>query len=623
MNLTRWKSPPQYTGDNVADFRYPVLKSQKTGIRLVKLQPGVGNKAISIDLVESFVTGTGRTPYDALSYTWGGGTRDKNIFCNGKRLPVTRTLWEALNRFRSPNEEVTLWIDQICICQGRVKERNAQVEMMGDIFKSARKVTVWLGDDYDDSRAGMQLAQQLVYIALYQQISGLTPADLETHGLPKRGHRRWKALALILRRPWFWRTWIVQEVVLNPNVELVLGSNCLTWEELEKVVALLDGPLPRVWHLDQAMNALELPFSRINRIRLRHQRQIYTPTTPIQLDNNLVSEPESIDTEDSDNDSPDLLDLLLMSRDLGATDPRDKIYALLGLGKHEIYPDYSMSPESVFAEFALQTIGLVTSMAARRDAASLGLSSQDREVRRAMIILSCAGRMNQGLDWTTNLQSRPLIFGIGQRFSAGGSRLGLFDWQPDSGLQLCGKLFDTIYDVGTVKLDHESSNSPGTSHKLITKWWLETKRIAATRVATSPGSTTYTDAFEALRRRLFLCKHGYYIGENTSQSPRRRGSVLDEADLASNPGHNALQTLTLGPTRGRNMFVTGTGWLGLAPHGTQQGDVIFVVVGADVPFVLRQCGEAYEIIGEAYVEGIMHGEAMGMDWLGVEDIMIG
>ena len=78
---------------------------------------------------------------------------------------------------------------------------------MGKIFKGARKVIVWLGEDYDDSKAGMQLATQLLSIARYQPISGIGPADLETHGLPRRGHKRWTALSAILRRPWFWRTW--------------------------------------------------------------------------------------------------------------------------------------------------------------------------------------------------------------------------------------------------------------------------------------------------------------------------------------------------------------------------------------------------------------------------------
>jgi hypothetical protein len=626
-NLTRWKSPPHHSGDTVLGFRYPTLRNTKTGIRLAHVQPGSGTKAITIDLVEDYVTGSDRTPYDALSYTWGEGARDKQVFVNGKRLSVTKTLWEALNRFRRPDKVVTLWVDWICVCQERTRERNAQVEMMGEIFKAARKVVVWLGDDYDDSRAGMQLAKQLLHIAIYQPPGGLTPANLELHGLPKRGHKRWKALSLILRRPWFWRTWVVQEVALNDNVELVLGSLTFSWDELELIVCLLEGQLPQAWHLDQAVTALELPFSRINRIRQRHQRSMKAATDPSPEQN---EDPDLKQMTDHDSE-PDLLDLLFMSRHLGATDPRDKIYALLGLGKHDISPDYSMSPHSVYTDFALQMIGLVTNEAARRATLGLEMTSHDLGVRRAMVMISCAGRHNQRLsrelpswvpDWSVDLQARPLIFGVGRHFSAGGSRLGLFDWHPDCGLQLCGKIFDTVYQVGKVKLDHSESavDSPAGSHVAIAKWWTEAQAVALTRIVKSPGSTMHVDAFDGLRRALKLCKHGYYTG-GEQHSNQHHSSFLDGFEPLE-PEHSATRTLVLGPTRGRVMFVSSTGWLGLAPHGTREGDVVFVAVGADVPYVLRACEDGYELIGECYVQGIMDGEAMEMDWIAVSDVMV-
>ncbi len=360
-----------------------------------------------------------------------------------------------------------------------------------------------------------------------------------------------------------------------------------------------------------------------------HQRLIATPITPVQLDTrfneHIYEEPESIVDDDDD---PQLLDLLLMSRGLGATDPRDKVYALLGLGKHDISPDYSMSPESVFTDFALQTIGVVTEMQGRRKAASLEMSSHFREVRRAMILFSCAGRHNQKLnlpswvpDWTVNLSCRPLIFGLSHRYAAGGDRLGMFDWQPDFGLLLCGKLLDSIQDIGSVHLDHHPDLPNTNTHGLIKEWWQEARQIAFTRIARSPGSTMNVDAFEAMRRDLSICKHGYYI---TSAQKGRRNSLLDEVDISDDTFHSASQTLTLGPTRGRVFFASSTGFVGLAPYGTRQGDLIFVVLGADVPFILRplEDDEGYELIGEAYVQGVMNGETISLDMLPVQDVMI-
>ena len=414
---------------------------------------------------------------------------------------------------------------------------------------------------------------------------------------------------------------------MNPNVELVIGAASLAWDELESIVALLEGPMPKLWVLDQAISASELPFSRINRIRLRHQRLIVTPTSPTHtepdFDDHRYTEPESMVADEEEVGDPQLLDLLLMSRALGATDPRDKIYALLGLGKHDINPDYSMSPESVFTDFALQTIGIATDMQARRKAASLEVSSYHPEVRRAMILISCAGRHNQKLglaswvpDWTVNLSCCPLVFGLTQRFKAGGDRLGLFDWQPDYGLQLCGKLLDTVSAAGTVHLDNDPNQNP---HDTIQSWWQEAQQLALVRIARSPGSTWNLDAFETFRRDLSICRHGYFI---PPLQRGRRNSLVEEFDTSIETAHSASDTLTLGPTRGRVFVTTSTGFIGLTPHGTQEGDLIYIIMGFDIPFVLRPYEDGYELIGEAYIQGIMHGEVVQMEHIPVEDIMI-
>jgi hypothetical protein len=63
---------------------------------------------------------------------------------------------------------------------------------------------------------------------------------------------------------------------------------------------------------------------------------------------------------------------------------------------------------------------------------------------------------------------------------------------------------------------------------------------------------------------------------------------------------------------GRRRFViTKHGRLGWCPHTCQEGDVISVLAGGRVPFVLRKCGEnQYQLVGDAYIHGIMDGEAV-------------
>ncbi|KAF2008542.1 hypothetical protein BU24DRAFT_360404 [Aaosphaeria arxii CBS 175.79] len=79
---------------------------------------------------------------------------------------------------------------------------------------------------------------------------------------------------------------------------------------------------------------------------------------------------------------------------------------------------------------------------------------------------------------------------------------------------------------------------------------------------------------------------------------------------------NAAYSLRLGSeiTRrslGRLPFVTKKGHLALSSYHVQRGDVIALIKGAQVPFVLRcQKSGKYRIISEAYVDGIMDGEAV-------------
>ena len=53
-------------------------------------------------------------------------------------------------------------------------------------------------------------------------------------------------------------------------------------------------------------------------------------------------------------------------------------------------------------------------------------------------------------------------------------------------------------------------------------------------------------------------------------------------------------------------------WQGLAPVNTRKGDIVCILPGCNAPVILREiqtaAGKSYELIGEAYVESLSHGE---------------
>ena len=63
----------------------------------------------------------------------------------------------------------------------------------------------------------------------------------------------------------------------------------------------------------------------------------------------------------------------------------------------------------------------------------------------------------------------------------------------------------------------------------------------------------------------------------------------------------------------RALFVTRKGYMGLAPWNAKAGDYVYVFKGGKTPFLLRDIGnDGFQFVGEAYVYGIMAGEAMNM-----------
>ncbi|KAK4541394.1 hypothetical protein LTR36_007995 [Oleoguttula mirabilis] len=101
------------------------------------------------------------------------------------------------------------------------------------------------------------------------------------------------------------------------------------------------------------------------------------------------------------------------------------------------------------------------------------------------------------------------------------------------------------------------------------------------------------------------CSKKMFATSNLSVAP----SLRKELHAVANGVRNVIQRYSA-TTR---MFVTDNGYLGTGPEGMYVGDVVCVLYRGNVPFILRETGSRghYILIGEAYVHGIMQGEAMG------------
>jgi hypothetical protein len=125
-------------------LRYTYSALPPEHIRILVLRPDGKSTALRGKIV---VGSPDELNYWALSYVWGTGEQSASIFIGGKTLPITETLRCALLHLHdAESEETHIWIDQVCINQTSIAERNEQVSRMGEIFAKAELVVAWLGD---------------------------------------------------------------------------------------------------------------------------------------------------------------------------------------------------------------------------------------------------------------------------------------------------------------------------------------------------------------------------------------------------------------------------------------------------------------------------------------------
>ena len=342
-----------------SDFVYPPLNGSRD-IRVLELHPGKYEAELNCTLhvcsVEfeyprdpetnyhpntlNAVSCTTGTPvwYTALSYVWGNPALVRPITCNRKPFATTENLDLALRRIRRLDVAVLLWVDQICINQDDLQEKNQQVAIMGTIYERAWTTLVWLGEDADNSSDALDtIVATRVALQWYPDGKPLDVEDFKRLFLPAPNSPKWLELGKLVSRPWFYRVWVMQEVVLSHEVIIMCGAKCISWADLSMFTyCMIDNDLsqhlPRWESVHGEDESPESGCIRVNTIGGIREYNIRTPSkTPF-------------------------LRGLVEGRGAQATNPRDKVFAIMGLTSDVMYPKYSDSIIDIYVEAALKIV---------------------------------------------------------------------------------------------------------------------------------------------------------------------------------------------------------------------------------------------------------------------------
>lgn len=541
-----------------------------------------------------------------------------------------------------------LWVDAVCINQRDVDERTQQVSMMRDIYASAEQVFIWLGEGDDESDA--------VFDTLPMLATRKSRPDDEQDKILVDATRRCSGFlsGLMSQRPWFSRVWIIQELAMAKHDPLVIcGHKSVTWSTLMKASEFVSRKI----------------FTEINMVKRKGQGG---PDQNVSEDNSIGGTDDPYDEErnieivaymkvDVLNDiykamrthgGEHLRKLLMISRTSEATDPRDRIYALIGLLKPDT-SDAQGSGELVAVDYRKPTAAVYSDAVAH-----IFAQGEGPYFLSAVFLpgISAAAPQIPSLPPTTPQPPLP-------------------SWVPDFSRQVAGKatqpngvLFHPPAGI--------SASGPGAGcnngRRLEDK---KTLQVEGLFVDTIEEVVSFGESFDSYLRQL------PYI-ESLSKTARQRPCQLEPSitpyvnrykneeplwkALVSNKRYmsgydpapasyeamyqNLLKNLAEGDNwrpkisydeqdeylqyiqahvGKMSFFTTKSGFVGICVPDSRRGDAIAILFGSPIPFVLRPApgtvpvagGErpVHYLIGGSYVSGIMAGEMV--DELYCEDLM--
>ncbi len=613
--------------DATKHFRYDTLNSTDL-IRLIELLPG----AWEDDLRCNIHTVSLKTlpTYDALSYSWGDDSQNdpglptdflssllrafesgqKFLRCNGKIVLISSNLYNALRRLRDKPSVRYLWVDRVCIDQSNVLERAEQVQLMGKIYSEARLVVVWLGEEDNYTIPAFALMENISKLATASSVRSLhtnasdifNPDALQAMGLPSFPSADWESMHRLFERKWFQRSWVIQEVALAGVAVAVCGCRILNWDYIGRTGQYLIS--------SGFYRAMQDTYGRQGR-----------PTFASTIQNSRAR--VKLDADRS-------LTLLLSSmRRFKATDPRDKIYSLLGLvrsnkdqeshGKVDdnlIRPDYFSSVDTIFRQVTKSLIKQESSLA-------LLSTVEDASLR---VTLNLPSWVPDYAVWQeVTILGMP---GNPHNYHAGGDEPPcLYDRDLNTChdiLSLAGYEVDSVIEIG---IFDDRKAAEFCEPEVLMSWFQliatlpksyvngESRDDATWRtfIGNLGGITHPAHADYARHFLAFL--HHYLKDENDLRkaigilNASTSTSTWQEAGMAGDLHLYATSFVYVAGLR--RLFVTEKGYIGLGARSVQTGDKVFVFPGGIVPFVLRPSTEGYyRLVGEAYVHGIMGGEAI-------------
>jgi hypothetical protein len=406
----------------------------------------------------------------------------------------------------------------------------------------------------------------------------------------------WLAFQKLMERPWWRRVWVIQEVAAAKSSILVgCGTYWMDWEKFE-------------W-------AAQTIAEYQNKPSLQRMARFGIGTSYIR-DKSLMR----LRADGRLDNWNGLMQLLASTQSYLASDPKDKVFALLGfLQSTRFLPDYTLTVEEVYeavVKYSIQFTGNLAILLLNRMPKRLLLPSWMPDFSLDLAEEACNIRCPMGFfgadgnNWTnlgvpsfscTLVKDEPGHLTVHGFVYDTPKLLGPI-W--DSAIEeRQASVFQLIKDYENMMYTADAEYFPDLSgkHREESFWRTLIWNADGDRY---PAPQEYSKSF-----RHLTTKATYNVPINVPAF-----KVEDRPEFRVVPQGDAslyYETFLRNGFR-RRFFITSKGHLGSGPADMSKDDKVCILFGAKTPIILRKesSGPRYQLIGHAYVHGIMHGEAL-------------
>lgn len=292
--------------------------------------------------------------YKALSYAWGGSrkvisyTREDGppyaaegdngksnptqemVMVDGQEMNIRQTLFHALQQIREPNSAVAIWVDAICTSPEEMKRRAAWTLRMRDIYEYAEEVIVWLGQGDEETQKGMD------FLDGFWEERPKLQFELGKYFFGPLTRVPWKVICRLFHMPWWKRIWTLQEFLVAKELQIRCGDKRIPWRGLKEFT----------WFVDLESTSYRLSEERDGIIR---------PMIELVKERNEFI---CLQDEYRIQFGFPLEKLWQVTKTHESFDPRDKIFALLGMldqpsAKYAPKINYNFCPCAVYTDMIL------------------------------------------------------------------------------------------------------------------------------------------------------------------------------------------------------------------------------------------------------------------------------